>query len=243
VLLDLVLKEINVVFMSIQNKAKESIQKAKDSLQSIKEEIANSITHGLGAILSIIGFIVLLYLSISKGTAKHIFSSSFYGGSLIVLYVISTLYHSITHKTAKRVFRRLDHISIYLLIFGTYIPLTLLVLKGAVGWTVFGIQCGLAAVGITFKAIFGPKLEVFSTIFYLLMGFVALFILKPLYLALSFKGMMYMLYGGFFYVLGVLFFALDKKVPFFHSIWHVFVLAGSFFHYILVLLFVMPFAL
>ncbi|NGX34256.1 MAG: hypothetical protein K1060chlam1_00607 [Candidatus Anoxychlamydiales bacterium] len=228
--------------MSIPDKAKESYLKAKDSLQSIKEEIANSITHGIGAIFSIIGLIILLYHSITKGTAKHIFSCSFYGGSLIVLYVISTLYHSITHKTAKRVFRRLDHISIYLLIFGTYIPLTLLVLKGAVGWTIFGVQCGLTVLGITFKAIFGPKLEALSVIFYLLMGFIALFALKPIYLALSFKGMMYVLYGGFFYVLGILFFVLDKKVPFFHSIWHVFVLAGSFFHYFLVLLFVIPFA-
>ena len=115
-----------VLSMSIQGKAKESLQKAKGSLQSIKEEIANSITHGLGAIFSIVGLIALLYQSITKGTAKHIFSCSFYGGSLVLLYVISTLYHSITHKTAKRVFRRLDHISIYLLIFGTYIPLTLL---------------------------------------------------------------------------------------------------------------------
>ncbi|NGX44472.1 MAG: hypothetical protein KR126chlam5_00860 [Candidatus Anoxychlamydiales bacterium] len=221
--------------MSIQSKA-------KDSFQSIKEEIANSITHGLGAIFSIVGLIALLYQAITKGTAKHIFSCSFYGGSLVLLYVVSTLYHSITHKTAKKVFRRLDHISIYLLILGTYIPLTLLVLKGAVGWTFFGIQCGLTAFGITFKAIFGPKFEVLSTIFYLLMGSMALIIIKPIYLALSFKGMMYILYGGFFYVLGILFYALDKKVPFFHSIWHVFVLAGSFFHYFLVLLFVVPFA-
>ncbi|NGX49305.1 MAG: hypothetical protein K940chlam5_00903 [Candidatus Anoxychlamydiales bacterium] len=228
--------------MSIQDKAKESLIKAKGSFQSIKEEIANSITHGLGAVFSIIGLIVLLYQSITKGSAKHIFSCSFYGGSLVLLYVISTLYHSLTHKTAKKVFRRLDHISIYLLIFGTYIPLTLLVLKGAVGWTFFGIQCGLTVFGITFKAIFGPKFEVLSTIFYLLMGCMALVVIKPIYLALSFKGMMYILYGGFFYVLGILFYALDKKVPFFHSIWHVFVLAGSFFHYFLVLLFVIPFA-
>lgn len=228
--------------MSIQDKTKVSLVKAKDSLQSIKEEIVNSITHGLGAILSIVGFIVLLYQSITKGTAKHIFSSSFYGGSLIVLYVISTLYHSITHKTAKKLFRRLDHISIYLLIFGTYIPLTLLVLKGTVGWSLFGIQCGLTAFGIAFKAIFGPKFEILSVVFYLLMGCLALFAIKPIYLSLSFKGMMYILYGGIFYILGILFFALDRKVPFFHSIWHMFVLAGSFFHYVLVLLFIMPFA-
>jgi len=105
--------------MSIQDKARDSLQKAKGSFQSIKEEIVNSITHGLGAILSVVGLIALLYQTITRGTAKHIFSCSFYGGSLVLLYVISTLYHSITHKTAKKVFRRLDHISIYLLIFGT----------------------------------------------------------------------------------------------------------------------------
>ncbi len=227
--------------MSILGKAKRSFLKTQGSLQSINEEIANSITHGFGVILSIIGLVVLLYHSVTKGTARHIFSSSFYGGSLIILYVTSTLYHSITRKTIKTVFRRLDHISIYLLIFGTYVPLTLLVLRGAVGWTIFGIQCALSVLGITFKAIFGPKLEVLSVIFYLFMGSLALFVIRPIYLALTFKGMMYVIYGGFFYVLGILFFALDKKIAFFHSIWHMFVLVGSFFHYFLVLLFIIPF--
>jgi len=229
--------------MSISNKTKDTYLKAKDSVQSLKEEIVNSITHGLGAIFSIIGFIVLLSQTMGKGTARHIFSCSFYGSSLVVLYVVSTLYHAISNEKVKKIFRRLDHISIYLLIFGTYIPLTLLVLNGPIGWTLFGIQCGLTVLGITFKAIFGPKLEIFSVIFYLLMGCLALFVLKPIYLALSFQGMMYVLYGGFFYILGILFFALDKKVPFFHSIWHIFVLAGSFFHYFLVLLFILPFTL
>ena len=213
------------------------------AFQSIKEEIANSITHGLGAILSIVAFIILLYHSITKGTARHIVSCSFFGSSLIVLYVISTLYHAVTHIKAKKVLRRLDHISIYLLIFGTYLPLTLVVLKGSIGWTIFGIQCGLCAFGITFKAIFGPKFEVLSVLFYLLMGLVALFAIKPIYTAIALKGLMYVLYGGIFYVLGILFFMSDKKVPYFHAIWHLFVLAGSSFHFFMVLLFVIPFTI
>jgi len=215
-------------------------EKTKLSFQSIKEEIANSITHGIGAILSIIAFSVLLYCSITRGTAKHIFSCAFYGGSLVVLYVISTLYHAITHEVAKKILRRLDHISIYLLIFGTYIPITLVVLSGAIGWTLFGVECGFCVFGITFKAIYGPKFEVLSTLFYLFMGCCALIAIKPIYDAISLKGMMYVLYGGIFYVLGIIFYALDKKFRFFHSIWHVFVLLGSFFHFFMVFNYVIP---
>ena len=129
--------------IKIENKEISSAQSIKDttSLQTIKEEIANAITHGLGTILSIIGLVILLYVSITKGEARHIVSSSLYGGSLIILYLFSTLYHSITHETAKKVLRRFDHISIYLLITGTYMPLVLVSLKGKIGWILFGFQC------------------------------------------------------------------------------------------------------
>lgn len=227
--------------MELEEKSIE--EKPRVTFQSIKEEIANSITHGIGAILSIIALVVLLYSSITRGSARHIVSCSFFGGALIILYVISTLYHAITHEGAKKVLRRLDHISIYFLIFATYMPITLVVLHGALSWLVFGLECGFCVLGICFKAIFGPKFEVLSTLFYLLMGCLALIVIKPIYDALSFQGMMYILYGGIFYILGIIFFALDKKIPFFHSIWHLFVLMGSFFHFFLVLLFIIPFGI
>ncbi len=213
------------------------------SFQTFKEEIANSITHAIGIVLSFIGLIVLLYNSISKGNVWHIVSSSFYGGSLLMLYSTSTIYHAVTHQTAKKILRRLDHISIYFLIAGTYMPLTLVVLKGAFGWIIFGIECGLCFIGVTFKAIFGPKYEVLSTIFYLLMGWIAIFTIKPIFIALSLKGLLWIMLGGFFYTLGVVFFIADKLFAYFHAIWHVFVLLGSICHFIMILLYVIPFTI
>ena len=212
-----------------------STDQMTDAGQTMKEEIANSITHGLGIILSIIGFIILIHKSIIQGSAVHIFSCTFYGCSLIILYLISTLYHGIPHQSVKKVFRRLDHISIYLLIFGTYLPITLIIINGALGWTIFGIEAGLCFLGITFKAIFGPKLEIISASFYLLMGWIAILALRPIYLATSLGGLLWILSGGVFYTLGMIFFAVDKKVPYFHAIWHVFVLLGSICHFFMVL--------
>jgi hemolysin III len=213
------------------------------TFQTLKEEIANTITHGIGIILSFIGSVVLLYNSISKGNVWHIVSSSIYGGALLSLYSTSTLYHIATNKTAKKVLRRLDHISIYLLIAGTYMPLILVLLRGAFGWTIFGIETGLCLIGVTFKAIFGPKYEVLSLIFYLLMGWLAIFTIKPIFLALSIKGLIWLLLGGFFYSLGVFFFITDKLFAYFHAIWHVFVLLGSICHFLMIFLYVVPFSI
>jgi hemolysin III len=209
-------------------------------MQTTGEEIANSITHGVGVILSIMGLVVLLYSAIIKGTTMHIVSISLYGSSLILLYVISTLYHALTNATAKKVFRRLDHISIYLLIAGTYMPLSLVILKGAVGWTIFGLQCGFCFTGISFKAIFGPKYSIVSALFYLFMGWMSIVAIKPIILAISIKGFMWIIAGGCFYTLGILFFAVDTKVAYFHTIWHLFVLAGSICHFIMIFLYVIP---
>jgi hemolysin III len=214
----------------------------KESInQSIKEEIANCITHGLGFILSVIGLVFLVHYAIVKGNVWHIVSCSLYGASLISLYLISTLYHAITHEKAKRVFRVLDHISIYFLIAGTYMPLTLVVLNGPIGWILFGVQCGLCLVGVLFKLIFRFKWSGVSTAFYLLMGLVALCAIKPIVNAISFSGFMWILAGGIFYILGVIFFTIDKKISYFHTIWHVFVLGGSVCHFILVFNYVIPF--
>jgi len=213
-------------------------KKELNILQTIGEEIANACIHGLGILLSIIGLVVLLYVSITQGRAIHIVSSALYGGSLIILYVFSTLYHAITHETAKKVLRRFDHISIYLLIAGTYIPLTLVILKGTVGWVLFGLECGLCLAGVIFKAIFGPRFGIVSAIFYLLMGWLALFAIKPLSIALSSNALFLIFMGGVFYTIGIIFFAADQKFTYFHAIWHLFVLAGSVCHFFMILFYV-----
>ena len=223
------------------------LKKDKDKettmLQTISEEIVNAITHGIGSLLSIVGLIFLLYFSVKKASTTHVVSCSLYGGSLVLLYTISTLYHSITHETAKKVFRRLDHISIYLLIAGSYIPIALVVLKGTIGWTLFGIECGLCLIGIVFKAVFGPRFGVVSGLFYLLMGWIAIIAVKPIYTSLPKNALMWLLLGGAFYTLGIFFFAIDKKFSFFHAIWHLFVLAGSICHYIMIFVYIIPFSI
>ena len=208
--------------------------------QNLGEEIANAVSHGTGAILSLLGLIFLIYNAVSYGTAWHIVSCAIYGSALLLLYTVSTIYHAITHPTAKKVFQRLDHISIYLLIAGTYMPLTLVVLNGPLGWVLFSLQCLFCLVGITFKACFGDKFAIVSVIVYLLMGWVAIFAIKPILAILSLKGFMWVIYGGLFYSLGVIFFATDKKFSYFHAIWHIFVLLGSLCHFIMVLFYVIP---
>lgn len=208
--------------------------------QTLGEEIANAFTHGAGFILSAIGMIILVYNSLSSGTIWHIASCALYGSTLLILFLISTLYHSITHLRAKKIFQRLDHISIYLLIAGTYMPLTLIALKGTLGWFLFSLQCTFCLAGILFKACYGPKYPTLSLICYLLMGWMAIFAIKPLLVALSIKGFLWILYGGVFYSLGVIFFAMDEKFKFFHAIWHLFVVLGSVCHFLMILFYVIP---
>ena len=206
--------------------------------QDIKEEIINSISHGIGFVLSILAFVVLLYFSIQYGNAKVIASAIVYGSSLLLMYLFSTLYHSIQNRKAKTVLRRLDHISIYLLIAGTYTPIALISLNSMLGWVLFWVEASFAFIGITFKAIFGPKLSIISSIFYLLMGWVAMIAIKPMVMAISIKGFLWIILGGAFYSLGVIFFAMDKRVKYFHAIWHLFVILGSLYHFIAILKFV-----
>lgn len=218
------------------------IEAEKDRpMQSLGEEIANAITHGIGFVFSLVGLIVLMYKSLTYGSTLHVVSCALYGSSLIILYLSSTLYHSISHPVAKKVFRRFDHISIYLLIAGTYMPLALVILNGPLGWVLFALQCGFCVVGITFKAVFGPKYPTVSLIFYLLMGLTAIFAAKPMISTLSLNGFMWVIYGGIFYIVGVIFFAIDRKVSYFHAIWHLFVMLGSFCHFLMVLYYVIPF--
>ncbi len=197
------------------------------------EEVANVITHGLGFVLSFLGCFYLFSCVRETGTLLHRISSGVYGSTLCLAYCCSTLYH-LCRNRAKQILRKLDHISIYLLITGTYMPITLLALKGAVGWTLFGIQSSLCTIGITLKSIFGYKYEALSGAFYLVMGWLIIFAIKPLITALPFYAVMWLLAGGIFYTFGFVFYALDQRYHYFHAIWHLFVLAGSFAHFYLI---------
>lgn len=196
---------------------------------SKREEIVNAITHGIGAVLAIVASAVLIVTAALHGNAWHVVSFSVFGATLIILYLVSTLYHSLAHPGAKHLFRKFDHISIFLLIAGTYTPFCLVVLKGWVGWTLFGIVWSGAITGIVFKAISVGKLELLSTIMYIMIGWAALLAIKPLYDGTSFYTFSLLISGGFFYTAGTFFFIKDKLL-YFHGIWHLFVLAGSALH-------------
>jgi hemolysin III len=206
----------------------------EDGFYSKREEIANAITHGVGACLAIASLVLLIVFATLHGTASHIVGFSIFGATLVILYLVSTLYHSLTHQGAKKLFRKFDHIAIYLLIAGTYTPFCLAALKGWIGWTLFGIVWVCAVIGIVIKSISVGKFEVVSTIMYVLMGWVVIFAIKPLYNSVPAQGFIFLIAGGVFYTAGTFFFLKDKN-KYFHSIWHLFVLAGSICHFFAVL--------
>ncbi|BDG47412.1 hemolysin III family protein [Parageobacillus sp. KH3-4] len=202
---------------------------------SRKEEIANAITHGLGVLLSIPAFI-LLFFSASSDSLRVV-SFTVFGVSMILLYVCSTLLHSFFWHKWKRIFQILDHSAIFLLIAGTYTPFTLLLLRGALGWTLFGIIWGLSAVGIMLKVFFVDRFVILSTVVYIAMGWLAVIAIRPLYDALYPFGFFLLVGGGILYTVGALFF-LWRKLPYHHAIWHLFVLGGSAMMYCCVLFYV-----
>jgi hemolysin III len=196
----------------------------------------NSISHLIGACLALVGAVVLVALASLRGDATKIVSLSIYGVSLLALYTVSTLYHSLKGR-AKRVFRRLDHTAIYLLIAGSYTPLTLVVLRGRLGWALFAAVWALAIIGAVqeFRKVKGER--VLSVVIYVTMGWLAVVALGPLACALGPAGFAGLIAGGLFYTSGIVFYALDRRLPVFHGVWHLFVLAGSIAHYLVVLTF------
>ena len=198
------------------------------------EELANVITHGVGLALSIAGLVVLLILAAMHGGPRLIVSCAIYGSTLVCLYAASTLYHGIPSPRRKRALRIFDHSAIYLLIAGTYTPFLLVNLRGGWGWSLFGIVWGLAMAGILFKFLFVDRFSFFSTLLYLLMGWLVLIALKPLLASVPSTGLRWLFAGGLLYSLGVVFYAW-KNLPFNHVIWHLFVLAASTCHYLAVL--------
>lgn len=197
----------------------------------------NAITHLVGAVLALIGLVALVIVSSLHGDARRIASVSIYGTSLLVLYTSSTLYHSMRGR-AKQVFRHLDHTAIYLLIAGTYTPLTLVTLGGRLGWRLFGAVWALAAVGALqeFRKVKGER--ILSVVIYVVMGWLAVVALGPLVAAIGIGGFAWLAAGGLFYTAGIVFYALDSKLPVFHGVWHLFVLAGSLAHFIVILVYV-----
>jgi len=202
-----------------------------------KGERFNSISHLIGAAAALAGLVVLVVAASRQGDPWKIVSFSIYGITLFLLYAFSAIYHSVRGRT-KAVFRKLDHYSIYLLIAGTYTPFTLVTLRGVWGWTIFGVIWGLAVLGIVLDSLPPSGRRILPVIIYLLMGWLVLIALKPLLQALPVAGFAWLLLGGVFYTVGVVFFALDERGRHFHGIWHLFVLAGSLSHYFAVLFYV-----
>jgi hemolysin III len=200
-----------------------------------KGEKFNSITHLVGAVLALAGAVVLISLAALEGRPERILSYSVYGLTLFLLYLFSTLYHSLPGR-AKRVFRVLDHQAIYLLIAGTYTPFIIIAMDGALGWWMFGAIWGLAAVGIVLDALPRRGIRVVPVIIYLLMGWMCLFALDPIIAALPAAGFNWLVAGGIAYTVGIVFYVLDHWLPWSHGVWHLFVLAGSISHYFSILL-------
>ncbi len=204
-----------------------------------KEEKLNVLSHAFGLVLSVVALVLLVVFASLEGTAWHIVSFSIYGASLIVLYSASTFYHySKTPKLRHRL-NVFDHAAIYILIAGTYTPFTLVVLKGWVGWTIFGISWGLAITGVILKLFFTGRFDKISTIAYVLMGWVIVFAIKPLVQNLPIEGLLWLLGGGIFYTVGAILYSI-KRIKYNHAIFHIFVLLGSFCHFMAIFFYVLP---
>lgn len=194
------------------------------------EEISHSVTHGIGTALSIAGLVISVVMAVRTGDALKILSFVIFGVSMILLYTASTLYHAFTHKKAKNVFRYMDHIAIFILIAGTYTPIALILLKGAWGWTLFGLAWGFAIAGIIYQAVFLNRFKWISISIYLGMGWLAVVAIQPLMAVMPFGLFLWILAGGLFYTLGSVFYLIDS-IKFFHFIWHLFVIAGTVCHF------------
>ena len=203
--------------------------------QSLGEEIASSITHGVGLAGSLVMFPFLIVAAARDGDRWRVSSAIVFGVSLILLYAASTFYHALPGPRVKHVFRIIDHSAIYVLIAGTYTPFLLGPLRGGWGWSLFAVIWTLALAGIVMKATLGIRWERLSTIVYLVMGWIGAIAIKPLLERVSPTGVLWLFAGGLAYSVGVVFFALDQRVRYAHSIWHLFVATGSVCHVVAVL--------
>lgn len=204
-----------------------------------REEIANAVTHGIGALLSIAGLVLLIVFSSMKGTAWHVVSFTIYGVSMFLLYLSSTLVHSFKEGKLKDLFEFFDHSSIYIYIAGTYTPFMLVAVRGPLGWSLFGVVWGIALLGVVFKAYFVKRFLFMSTLFYLIMGWLIVIAWGPLTEAVPDTGIVLLVVGGLLYSLGTVFYVW-RAFPYHHAIWHLFVLGGSVTHFFAILLYLLP---
>jgi hemolysin III len=207
---------------------------SQERTQSPGEEIANSVSHGVGLLAAVAAAPVLVYSAVQSGGAARIAGASVFAASTVLLYSISTLYHALRRDRPKRIFRILDRAAIFLMIAGTYTPFTLGVLRGPWGWTLFGLVWGLALAGVVQTAVGGIRHPKFSTALYLAMGWLIIIAIKPLWLSVPPWGLFWLSAGGIAYTAGVAFYAA-KRVRYSHFVWHLFVIAGTACHFIAVL--------
>lgn len=204
---------------------------------TLGEELFNSISHGVGALGAIACCAVIVVFAALTRDPWKIVSASVYGACMILLFLFSTLYHSLTNATAKKVFRAFDHLGIFLLIAGSYTPITLVTLRGPLGWTLFGVVWGAAVLGIVFNSISVERFKKFSMIAYIATGWAVVLAIVPLVRSISLPGIILMVIGGLMYTIGIVFYKM-KKIRYMHSVWHLFVLAGALFQYFAILFYV-----
>ena len=220
--------------MRMENRRPQLNSSDKNHRSISLEEIANSISHGFGLLLAIAFLTVLLFSATRLGGSRFLIGSSVFGGTMVLVYLSSTLYHSITHKRAKHLFRMLDHSAVFLLIAGTYTPFAIGILRGPWGWTLLAIVWLLAVIGITMKFIIGPRHSWISIALYLVMGWLAVVAAKPMLLLVPLPGILWILAGGIAYTSGLAFFAAPR-LRYGHFIWHLFVIVGTTCHFFAVL--------
>lgn len=201
---------------------------------SVGEEIFNSITHGIGALLSIAALVILVVVAAIKGNAWHVVSFSIFGTTLVLLYLASTLYHSFTKEKIKNLFARFDHAAIFLLIAGTYTPFLLTALRGPIGWTMFGIIWAVAITGVVIRSIYLTRFRKLMVGLYLGMGWMIIAAIGPLLKSVPDTSLLFLLIGGIAYSVGVIFYVW-RNLKYGHGIWHLFVLAGSIMHFFAVI--------
>ncbi len=204
---------------------------------SLPEEIWHAVTHGVGFFLGIAALVLLVVFASIDGDALAVTSVAIYGATLVIMYGSSTLYHAFTETELKRLFQKFDHSAIYFLIAGTYTPIMLLVVGGAEGWTLFGIEWGIALIGIALKFLYPGRFELFSLIAYLTMGWLIVFVFDTFKHNIDPKGFWLIVAGGIAYTGGIVFYVKDN-INYFHTVWHLFVLAGSIFQFFAILLYV-----
>ena len=202
--------------------------------QTLGEEIANSVSHGIGLLAALVAIPILVGSAVTRGDLAGIAGAVVFATTMVLLYVASTLFHALPPNRAKRVFQILDHSAIYLLIAGTYTPFTLGVLRGVWGWTLFGLVWSLAVVGTVFKTLGGVRYTTFSTWVYLAMGWLVLIAIEPVWTLVPKWGLFWLVAGGIAYTAGTVFF-MAERIRYFHFVWHLFVVLGTACHFIAVL--------